>query len=436
MRMMKIGDMKKGYFVGNFEPSIVKNDCVEISIKGAGRYTLDAAYYRKKDTTLIVILSGKMDIDGEKYGKGDALVFEPGELINLFALTNLGMLVIHFPGTKKDLHQYAWKNFEELDGFYNLYLRRLLVLYVNPCEQFLTESINPKEVTCVIQGYVDPDITKFTADSIRKYLPGAKIILSTWEECKNCDVDYDELIINDDPGACECGLYAREPIANNGNRQIVSTKEGIAKVNTKYTLKLRSDLILLSDDILKYMDAFPIRDNKYSLFKKRIIIGELFTRNDFCYHDIAGKWHVVPKPFHPSDWFLFGLTEDIKLLYENVDLIPEDEMANFSCKNPDRTKKNKYKYSWRYTTEQHIILGCIKSKWGDVGFDDWTCWNDDIVAFSEKVLMNNFTVLSFCQHKILNKKYVGACFSNSGVGYCEKGLMTNEQMVKYFERNE
>ncbi len=342
---------------------------------------------------------------------------------------------MHFPGTKNDLVRRKWNDFDEMDDFYHSYLDRHLKLYDNPICVSAEDKIDSADVTVVLQGYVDINITKQAALSIRKYLPKAKIILSTWKDCELEGIDYDELILNEDPGACECGLFATEPIVNNGNRQIVSTKAGIKRVRTKYTLKMRSDLILLGDDILGYMNAFPCRKSEYEIFKQRIIIGELFTRNTFHYFDPQGVSHKVPKPFHPSDWFLFGLTEDINRMYNNIQLIPKNEMVDYTCKFPDRVLTNKYKYSWRYTTEQHILLWCVKEKFGEIYFEDWTDWSEENIKESEKIMMNNFTILSFCQHKILNCKYVASSFANSGLYYKEKGLMTNSQQVDYF-RNE
>ena len=432
MKVLSLKGMKKGYFIGDFNPCLYNSKDVEVCIRGASKYTLDAAYYRKNDTRIIYLTRGKIDVDGKVYKKGRVLLFEPGEIINIFALTNVEMVIMNFPGTKSDLCRVIWDDYKKMDFFYNSYLQRLVKEHDQAWIINKKSSINPKDISVVIQGYYDPNVTCNTIKSIRKYLPGAKIIVSTWKECKCDNVECDLLIQSDDPGARECKLFADVPISNNGNRQIVSTKEGIKKVNTKYTLKLRSDLVLLGGELLNYFDMFSEREEEYSIFSHRIIIGELFTRNEFIYRDPNGVKHRIPKPFHPSDWFYFGYTEDIRHMYDNVDLIPEREMAEYTCKYPDRVKKNKYKYSWRYTTEQHILLGCIRKKYGNIRFDDWTDWNEENIAFSEKIMMNNFTILNFCQHRILNMKYTPESFANSGVYYKEKALMTNKQQRDYY----
>lgn len=435
MEKINMKKMKRGYFIGDFEPSAFRTNQVEICYKGASKYTLDAGYYRKIDVQFIFLNRGTAEINGKKFKKFDLIKFEPGEVINIFALTNIEMTIIRFPGTKGDLNKVIWNDFEEMDSFYHSYLDRLIKLHKEQeiCKK--GNSISSKDVTVVIQGYADPIITKNTIESVRKYLPDSRIILSTWRECDCSQLDYDELVLNDDPGACECGLYALEPIPNNGNRQIVSTKNGLDKVKTKYALKLRSDLVLLGNDFLGYTKVFPKYKNEVRIFKERIIIGELFTRNDFVYYDPNGNKHKVPKPFHPSDWFFFGLTEDLKTLYDEVSNIPTNEMSNYECLNKNRVEQNKYKYSWRYTTEQHILLGCVRKQLNFTKFNDWTDWNDEIIKYSKEIMMNNFTILDFCQHKILNQKYIPASFANSGVCYKEWNLMTNKEMTEYYMNN-
>ena len=61
-------------------------------------------------------------------------------------------------------------------------------------------SIDTKDISIVVQGAVDPKNTPKCLTSIRKYLPGAEIILSTWEGTDCTGLDYDVLVLNKDPG--------------------------------------------------------------------------------------------------------------------------------------------------------------------------------------------------------------------------------------------
>ena len=84
-------------------------------------------------------------------------------------------------------------------------------------------DIKSEEVSVVIQGTIC-DITPMTIASIRKYLPNAIIIISTWVECDVSGLDYDEVIINIDSGGKACSKWPEWKRINNINRQLVSSK--------------------------------------------------------------------------------------------------------------------------------------------------------------------------------------------------------------------
>jgi hypothetical protein len=66
--------------------------------------------------------------------------------------------------------------------------------------------IDNRDITVVVQGPVqalpdrdqDEGITQLCLRSVRELLPGARIILSTWDQQDLDGLDYDELVINTD----------------------------------------------------------------------------------------------------------------------------------------------------------------------------------------------------------------------------------------------
>ena len=104
-----------------------------------------------------------------------------------------------------------------------------------PRFDLLEVMVDFKEISVVVQGAIsgkstDPEhyqITKKVLQSIRKYLPGAEIILSTWKGSDVKGLDYDQLVESDDPGAVLLGEYNGVKAFNNLNRQIVSSKAGL-----------------------------------------------------------------------------------------------------------------------------------------------------------------------------------------------------------------
>lgn len=91
-------------------------------------------------------------------------------------------------------------------------------------------------------------------------------------------------------------------------------------------MKLRSDLIFTSDRFLEYFNKFEARGNNYNLFKHKILTDVLFTR----FNIKTGKFeNRVIIPFHVSDWWLFGLKEDLDTYFMDTELVKEPEFTRY-----------------------------------------------------------------------------------------------------------
>lgn len=254
--------------------------------------------------------------------------------------------------------------------------------------------ISNKDISVIVQGTINKDLTPKCLNSIREYLPEAEIILSTWEGCDVSGIDYDVLVLNKDPGAVKIGLASN--ITNNQNRQLVSTREGINKANRKYILKLRTDFVLHSVKFLEYWNKFSIRDEKYNIFRHKIITSSVFSRE---YSDDKRK----PILFHPSDFFLFGLAEDLKDYFKNTRLATDDELGNWQCLYPNKIPYPEANY--RYAPEQFFLLSYVKHFFPDINFDDWSDWNESNQKMSKNILYNNFIFLNYKQSGIYSEKF-------------------------------
>lgn len=177
-------------------------------------------------------------------------------------------------------------------------------------------AIEFSDVTAVVQGPVqayqgrsqDAGITHKCLQSIREYLPGAKIILSTWEGQDCSGLEPDTLLLNNDPGGT-ISYYSAEGIAKqlNFNRQILSTATGLKEVTTDYAIKIRSDNFLTGNDFINLQQKFQTRNTDDVIFKERVIVNTSYFR---CY---ANGMKVI---MHPSDFFHYGRTEDLLKIWD------------------------------------------------------------------------------------------------------------------------
>ena len=87
--------------------------------------------------------------------------------------------------------------------------------------------IDSKDISVIVQGSINKKETVKCLKSIKKILPKAEIILSTWEESDVTNLDnlYNILLLNKDPGASYYYKTETEIKYNNLNRQIVSKQQ-------------------------------------------------------------------------------------------------------------------------------------------------------------------------------------------------------------------
>ena len=79
MKVAKLEDMFKGWFVGNFDPTLLRTNDVEVAVKSYKKGDYETKHFHKIATELTVIISGRVRMNGVEYGKGDIIVMEPNE---------------------------------------------------------------------------------------------------------------------------------------------------------------------------------------------------------------------------------------------------------------------------------------------------------------------------------------------------------------------
>ena len=280
--------------------------------------------------------------------------------------------------------------------------------------------IDSKDISVVVQGAIDPKCTKKCLKSIRKYLPKAEIILSTWEGSNIEGLDFDILVENKDPGAViqnyESNAY------NNVNRQLVSTQNGLKKAGKIYTLKLRTDFFLKGPRFLKFFDKFPKRNKNFSFFEHKVIIPSVYSR------EYSSENKKIKIPFHPSDFYFFGLTEDIKLYFDNIPLMPDNELANYKFKNPER--KPYFGDTFKFPPEQYFCLCFVQKFIPDLDFEDWSDWNKELCDISKHFIYSNFIFLGLSESQIYSTKHGYSMLFDNQI----RGLITFKKFVKMYRR--
>jgi hypothetical protein len=267
----------------------------------------------------------------------------------------------------------------------------------------MQEKIKSEDISIIVQGAINKKETSKCLKSIRKFLPNAEIILSTWEGSDVVGLDYDKLVLSKDPGTVLIEEIKYKKVYNNMNRQLLSTQEGLKKATRKYAMKLRSDLILTNNSFLEYFDKFETRIDDYRLFKHKILISTLFSR----FNIKSSKHHNrINIPFHVSDWWFFGLKEDLDTYFINTKLVDEPYFTEYFNEEKNKNKFTPYgKQKIKFSPEQYFGYECFARNFKDIYMEDASDYSDELMEKSRKCLVNNFIFLEFEQSGIYLNKY-------------------------------
>ena len=257
------------------------------------------------------------------------------------------------------------------------------------------EMIDSSRISVIIQGPIHPQHTDGTVANIRSMLPDAEIIVSTWEGSNYKNRQADIVVESTDPGG---GVVFDNPKTyHSSNRQIVSTSRGLQAATREFSLKIRSDMYFRNLDFLKYWGKYNRRSENYKLLKDRILISTSFTPHP----------EREPKPFHPSDWFYFGYTSDLAVVFDSP-LCPGPETSRYFETHQRPTVKYD---TWipalcRYSSEQYIWIAFIR-RFVPLDFEHVFDVRPENLAISEQVFANNAILVDAVDIGYESYKYPG-----------------------------
>lgn len=102
MKINNLDKMIRGWFVGNFEPTMKKtNDC-EIAIKKYKAGSYEEKHFHKIATEITVIIKGKVKMFDQIFEEGTIIEVEPEDITDFTALTDTETVVVKIPGVNND----------------------------------------------------------------------------------------------------------------------------------------------------------------------------------------------------------------------------------------------------------------------------------------------------------------------------------------------
>ena len=102
VKVANLDQMIKGWFIGNFQPTLHATNDVEVAVKRYHVGDVEGSHYHKIATEYTVIISGDVRMNGVTYHAGDIVVMEPGEITDFEALNDAINVVVKIPGANND----------------------------------------------------------------------------------------------------------------------------------------------------------------------------------------------------------------------------------------------------------------------------------------------------------------------------------------------
>lgn len=94
MKKVKLSEMTRGWFIGNFSPTLLSTQEIEVGVKNYVAGDKEPCHVHKVATEITVVVSGKISMNGCEYGCGDIIILEPGEKTDFLAITDTTTTVV------------------------------------------------------------------------------------------------------------------------------------------------------------------------------------------------------------------------------------------------------------------------------------------------------------------------------------------------------
>ena len=102
MQVSKLSDMWRGWFIGDFEPSVLRTKSFEVGVLEHKAGEQWPAHYHPEGTEYNVLLEGSMNVCNTELSAGDVFVIEPGEVADPTFYQDCKILCVKIPSNPND----------------------------------------------------------------------------------------------------------------------------------------------------------------------------------------------------------------------------------------------------------------------------------------------------------------------------------------------
>lgn len=292
------------------------------------------------------------------------------------------------------------------------------------------------KISIVIAGpaYFEFDII-YSVSELRQVFKNPEIILASNDAFliqKAKKTNYFDTII-DVPNAGELPSlkFTNHPIGNNNiNKLIETSKRGINAASNDIVLKLRTDQILLSNEILTIWERIaPISQITK---KKKIITSSVFSIN---------PRYSERMPYHIGDMLQFGHKEDLLKYYSAPEYPFLYSIWYENHKHETYSNKNEKMFRSKYAVEQWLALHYIFGSEDKFPIKFHNDFSDEIITDFENTFIDYFVIAHPDDIGLRASKFINAasyyntqCYSTyESLQLLEKKYALGNQLSKHYQ---
>jgi hypothetical protein len=102
MKMSRIEETDRGWFVGNFSMAAFQTDACEVSFRTHLKGEDWGLHYQEKITEVNLLVSGKMVMQGKEIISGDIFIVYPFEIADPIFIEDCEIVCVKVPGIQND----------------------------------------------------------------------------------------------------------------------------------------------------------------------------------------------------------------------------------------------------------------------------------------------------------------------------------------------
>ena len=104
MLTRRIAEMRGGWFIGDFEPSVLRTRAFEVAHHRYPAGYRGEPHVHRVGTEYNYILRGRLVASGQQLGSGDIFVYQPGEVSDVTFLEESDLVIVKTPSVPGDKH--------------------------------------------------------------------------------------------------------------------------------------------------------------------------------------------------------------------------------------------------------------------------------------------------------------------------------------------